>query len=93
TLAVLALLWSQHPDTHIYMNNGYLWVSAVGLASRYVTSTTDDRNSYLFGAIGVTLEQLREKPPHFCKGFSSLVAVWSGRGVSNSRPSAWEARS
>jgi fumarate hydratase class II len=38
----------------------------------------------------VRLQQLTEKPLHFCKGFSSLISVWSGRRESNSRPFAWE---
>ena len=47
--------------------------------------------AYLFGRIGTTLEQLREKPPHFCEDFFSLIYVWSGGRDSNSRHSAWKA--
>ena len=37
--------------------------------------TTDDRNSELTRAIGTVLEQLTEKPLHFCKGFSVQVQM------------------
>jgi len=47
---------------------------------------------HLFRTIATTLRQIREKPLHFCKGFFSLVSVWSGRRGSNPRPFAWEAR-
>ena len=46
---------------------------------------------YLFGRIGTTLEQLTEKPPHFCEDLFSLIYVWSGGRDSNSRHSAWKA--
>jgi hypothetical protein len=35
-------------------------------------STTDDRNSDLIRVVTTKLQQLTEKPLHFCKGFSSL---------------------
>jgi hypothetical protein len=35
--------------------------------------TTDERNSELNRAIGTVLEQLTEKPPRFCEGFSFLA--------------------
>ena len=53
--------------------------------------TIDDRISYLFVAIGAKLVQTREKPPHFCEDFFSLIYVWSGGRDSNSRHSAWKA--
>jgi hypothetical protein len=34
--------------------------------------TSEERISYLLGAIATVLQQLTEKPLHFCKGFSSL---------------------
>ena len=54
-------------------------------------SLSMSRIAYLFVAIGSTLGQLREKPPHFCKDFFSLIYVWSGGRDSNSRHSAWKA--
>jgi hypothetical protein len=78
--------WTQHPGTHHLYEQWCLPVSAVGVASRYVTSTTAARNSYLFGAIGTVLEQLTEKPLHFCKDFSSLIYVWSVGGYRTRYP-------
>ena len=48
-------------------------------------------NNRLFRPFGVFRVSITEKPPHFCKGFFSLVSVWSGRRGSNPRPFAWEA--
>ena len=48
-------------------------------------------SEHLFGAIGEKLVQTREKPPHFCEDFFSLIYVWSGGRDSNSRHSAWKA--
>ena len=53
--------------------------------------TTDDRNSELNRAIGTVLEQLTEKPPHFCEGFSSLSPVWWSLRDSNPLPPACKA--
>ena len=43
---------------------------------------------YLFGRIGTVLEQLTEKPLHFCKGFFSLFSVWWSLRDSNPLPPA-----
>ena len=54
-------------------------------------SLSMSRIAYLFVAIGAKLVQTREKPPHFCEDFFSLIYVWSGGRDSNSRHSAWKA--
>ena len=87
------------PDTKLN------WLTAVSKRPSYQHANrdhhegeTDDQflfihgaDAYLFGRIGTVLEQLREKPPHFCEDFFSLIYVWSGGRDSNSRHSAWKA--
>ena len=59
------------------------------LDKRWVLSVLPEAD--LIRAVTTKLQQLTEKPLHFCKDSFSLISVWSGRRGSNSRPFAWEA--
>ena len=72
------MLWTQHPDAHLPIRISAWRVSA--------TLSMRPQIRHLFGAIGVTLEQLTEKLLHFCKDFSSLIYVWSVGGYRTRYP-------
>ena len=59
--------------------------------SRWAVRSMRPQIGHLFGAVTTKLQQIREKPLHSCKDFSSLIYVWSGGRDSNSRHSAWKA--
>ena len=48
-------------------------------------------STYLNRAVTTKLQQLTEKPPHFCEGFSSLFSVWWSLRDSNPLPPACKA--